>query len=277
VVGYPSKIFGNEKLALYIHEEHHLIPWQGSDQKRMMDRYDVRNLLDNEKHFVEQKRKSDADARPEDEIALDVERYRDLFAPPQEEEEDPKINEDDQEERKADPPGSYNNVGFQYEEDLQKKIDNKEEPYTPPFPVPPNITIPSETQHSIILKTAKFAAVQGTKGELILKLKQSNNSKFDFMSNNNALHPYYQFIKKKLPLIEALMELQVTESSDSKAVATSSSSSTSETKQTLNTKESKGEKDEEQKQKKSEKEDEKMQKARRLKKAKLVMQILGNE
>jgi hypothetical protein len=71
----------------------HLFPWREMEKSRLIDRYDVRNLLDDEKQFVftnAKKRKLKDPAN--DEKQYDAERFHDLFH--QSDDEDLSPNED---------------------------------------------------------------------------------------------------------------------------------------------------------------------------------------
>jgi hypothetical protein len=50
VVGYESKMFRDDETAAKVNEGKFLVPWMG-DKSLMIDRYDVRLLLDDRKAF----------------------------------------------------------------------------------------------------------------------------------------------------------------------------------------------------------------------------------
>eukprot|EP01116_Phalansterium_solitarium_P017527 TRINITY_DN4339_c0_g2_i4.p1 TRINITY_DN4339_c0_g2~~TRINITY_DN4339_c0_g2_i4.p1 ORF type:complete len:311 (-),score=103.94 TRINITY_DN4339_c0_g2_i4:172-1104(-) len=66
---------------------------------------------------------------------------------------------------------------------------------------------PDDTQHQIIWRTARFVADQGSQAEFMLKVKHSDNPKFDFLLDQSSLHPYYQFVKRRLKEILEWEEL----------------------------------------------------------------------
>lgn len=49
-------------------------------------------------------------------------------------------------------------------------------------------------EHTIIEKTAKFISTQGLQMEILLKAKQNNNPKFDFLNQTGKLYRYYRHI-----------------------------------------------------------------------------------
>ncbi len=54
IVGYESQLFRNDKLSASMEKGSHLIPWMGN-RDLLIDRYDVRALLDSEKLFDKDK------------------------------------------------------------------------------------------------------------------------------------------------------------------------------------------------------------------------------
>ena len=62
--------------------------------------------------------------------------------------------------------------------------------------LPKNMPLPKlETDHEIILRTAKFLANQNNQMEILLKAKQSGNEKFNFLNFGHVLNDYYKHIK----------------------------------------------------------------------------------
>lgn len=53
-------------------------------------------------------------------------------------------------------------------------------------------------EHAIIEKTAKFISAQGAQMEILIKTKQSRNSQFDFLMQNNRLYPYYKHVHNSI-------------------------------------------------------------------------------
>lgn len=56
IKGKACTTFPNNAVADHIREEKHLIPWNGEDMSRLIDRFDVRNLLSTSEAFVKPKR-----------------------------------------------------------------------------------------------------------------------------------------------------------------------------------------------------------------------------
>ena len=84
VVGYESKMFRDPETAAAVNEGKFLVPWMG-DKSLMIDRYDVRLLLDDRKEFKKVKEKGKGKTRSamskeeaEEEAQCDYERYYDL-------------------------------------------------------------------------------------------------------------------------------------------------------------------------------------------------------
>ncbi|XP_055388608.1 protein suppressor of white apricot isoform X2 [Condylostylus longicornis] len=108
-------------------------------------------------------------------------------------------------ERKA----TYGQVKFDYnsqpfmntsEENFdseQVKVEEPEKPYVQPrnLNIPYSVLLPETmNQHIIIEKTARFISGQGPQMEILIKAKQSNNPKFEFLTQSNKFNPYYKFI-----------------------------------------------------------------------------------
>lgn len=79
VVGYECKLFRDDDTAAAVNSGKFLVPWMG-DEGLMIDRYDVRALLDDRKLFKKSKAKQKLPTKEEleEEAALDYERYFDL-------------------------------------------------------------------------------------------------------------------------------------------------------------------------------------------------------
>lgn len=80
VVGYGSKLFRDDETSKAVNDGKFLVPWMG-DAKLMIDRYDVRALLDDRKLFKKLKNRAargSSKGELEEEAALDYERYYDL-------------------------------------------------------------------------------------------------------------------------------------------------------------------------------------------------------
>mmetsp|Transcript_21179 Transcript_21179/g.35016 ORF Transcript_21179/g.35016 Transcript_21179/m.35016 type:complete len:152 (-) Transcript_21179:2643-3098(-) len=78
VFGYSCRIFRDDETARMIDEEKHLIPWYGQSDL-LVDRFDVRGLLENRDLFKKRKIAYQPTAKEiEEEANLDQERYADI-------------------------------------------------------------------------------------------------------------------------------------------------------------------------------------------------------
>lgn len=81
IVGYESKLFRDNETAAAVNTGKFLVPWMG-DKSLMIDRYDVRLLLDDRKLFKKNKEKIRktvlSKEEAEEEAMCDYERYYDL-------------------------------------------------------------------------------------------------------------------------------------------------------------------------------------------------------
>ncbi|XP_029155742.1 splicing factor, suppressor of white-apricot homolog isoform X4 [Nylanderia fulva] len=111
-----------------------------------------------------------------------------------------------------DSESSYNQVGFNYNEDENNQKASGEDSQSPKqsedsqeedqaFVPPPELEIPEgmilpETQKlsAIITKTALFISQHGCQLEILIKTKQANNPQFAFLSIDEPLHQYYKFL-----------------------------------------------------------------------------------
>ncbi|XP_029680109.1 splicing factor, suppressor of white-apricot homolog isoform X2 [Formica exsecta] len=185
IVLYVYRYDGRGALAdLWIHEP----PPGGFDQ---------RTILTEEELKVEQ--------------LCDEERYRSLYNNDVEEsmyheEEIKRLHQ------ALDSESSYNQVGYNYNEDENNEKASGEDSQSPKqsegsqeedqaFVPPPELEIPEgmilpETQKlsAIITKTALFISQHGSQLEILIKTKQANNPQFAFLSIDEPLHQYYKFL-----------------------------------------------------------------------------------
>ncbi|XP_023241084.1 splicing factor, suppressor of white-apricot homolog [Centruroides sculpturatus] len=208
VFGYSCKLFRDDEKALYIDQGRHLIPWM-NDDSLMIDRYDVRGYL-HDLTLYEPKADSNPTAgfTPEEkriEQICDEERYLALRKDLTEEQ---MYHEEELKRLKAAlaSDGAYHEIGFTYEneaENTQSSTSSEEikEEADEQYVVPQGLTLPNGIQlpptmklHTIIEKTALFVAQHGGQMEIIIKMKQSSNPQFDFLSFDHALNPYYKHL-----------------------------------------------------------------------------------
>ncbi|GAB1861792.1 Protein suppressor of white apricot [Camponotus japonicus] len=215
VFGYSCKLFRDDDKAKMIDQGKHLIPWMG-DSALKIDRYDGRGALADLR--IHEPPPGGFDQRTiltEEELKVeqlcDEERYRSLYNNDAEEsmyheEEIKRLHQ------ALDSESSYNQVGYNYNEDENNQKASGEDSQSPKqsegsqeedqaFVPPPELEIPEgmilpETQKlsAIITKTALFISQHGSQLEILIKTKQANNPQFAFLSIDEPLHQYYKFV-----------------------------------------------------------------------------------
>ncbi|XP_072755114.1 splicing factor, suppressor of white-apricot homolog isoform X2 [Anoplolepis gracilipes] len=215
VFGYSCKLFRDDDKAKMIDQGKHLIPWMG-DSTLKIDRYDGRGALADLR--IHEPPPGGFDQRTiltEEELKVeqlcDEERYRSLYNNDAEEsmyheEEIKRLHQ------ALDSESSYNQVGYNYNEDENNQKASGEDSQSPKqsedsqeedqaFVPPPELEIPEgmilpETQKlsAIITKTALFISQHGSQLEILIKTKQANNPQFAFLSIDEPLHQYYKFL-----------------------------------------------------------------------------------
>ncbi|XP_070163396.1 splicing factor, suppressor of white-apricot homolog isoform X1 [Polyergus mexicanus] len=215
VFGYSCKLFRDDDKAKMIDQGKHLIPWMG-DSTLKIDRYDGRGALADLR--IHEPPPGGFDQRTiltEEELKVeqlcDEERYRSLYNNDVEEsmyheEEIKRLHQ------ALDSESSYNQVGYNYNEDESNQKASGEDSQSPKqsegsqeedqaFVPPPELEIPEgmilpETQKlsAIITKTALFISQHGSQLEILIKTKQANNPQFAFLSIDEPLHQYYKFL-----------------------------------------------------------------------------------
>ncbi|XP_024884611.1 splicing factor, suppressor of white-apricot homolog isoform X2 [Temnothorax curvispinosus] len=160
--------------------------------------FDQRTILTEEELKVEQ--------------LCDEERYRSLYNNDAEE----SMNHEEEIKRlhqALDSESSYNQVGYNYNEDENGHKASGEESQSPKqsegsqeedqaFVAPPELEpfpegmVLPETQklNAIIMKTALFISQHGSQLEILIKTKQANNPQFAFLSIDEPLHQYYKYV-----------------------------------------------------------------------------------
>ncbi|KAH8555465.1 alternative splicing regulator-domain-containing protein [Umbelopsis sp. PMI_123] len=213
VFGYEARIFIDDEAAKRMDAAKHLIPWQGNqDNPILVDRYDVRNLLDDLSDVKFTNKSLSTDSEDEEEL-LDVERYADLDSDEEElffmsdEDERDQYVEEKRKRRKME----QEQKTYQYSYDDQSKStianDVEEKPSEPEdpredihcsFQIPSDIEKPNtQKQVDIIEKTAKFIASSSTESshiEITIQAKQASNPLFAFLHKDNKLYKFYRHI-----------------------------------------------------------------------------------
>ncbi|ONK79192.1 uncharacterized protein A4U43_C01F3860 [Asparagus officinalis] len=191
IEGRHALLFDDDASAAFVDSRAALVPWTG-DESLLIDRYDVRHLLDRipprskKLRFVE-------DTGGVSQSELDRERFLDL----------PLNNEDEEttERSEATGSGSYQAVPFSYGNNGGLADPNSygqdHSSYHPPFSVPTSLISnlpPTEKLHQIMARTALFVSEHGGQSEIVLRVKQGNNPTFGFLMPDNQLHPYFRFL-----------------------------------------------------------------------------------
>ncbi|KAJ3298810.1 hypothetical protein HK104_010258 [Borealophlyctis nickersoniae] len=202
VYGYGSRIFRDDPTAASIDKEEMLIPWREQNEDPiLMDRYDVRNLLDNiDDQLGPTENETDAEEQQYDE-----ERYRDIDS---EEEalfdmsEDERLSyvEEKRKRRRMEQEGKV----FVY--NYPKSTDSKDSEVADSlpkreiklkYPAPDGVTPPRSTRIArIIEKTAQFINDSANpQMEIVIQAKQANNPDFSFLSTADPCHAYYKHVR----------------------------------------------------------------------------------
>ncbi|CAG8735931.1 7812_t:CDS:2, partial [Acaulospora morrowiae] len=209
VFGYEVKTFRDDEMSKKVDEGNLLISWRGETENRiLLDRYDVRNLLDDREQF--KKASYTMSRRNEDieqEKIIDEERWRDLDSESEDlfemsEEERDEYIEEKKEKRTTDENKGYN-YHYQYTEESQSYDETEESnnevksTYTPKYSVPVGMTTPLDNRvDEIIERTAKFLnASTDPQMEIVIQAKQASNPSFSFLNKEDPLYPYYKHVR----------------------------------------------------------------------------------
>ncbi|ORX96094.1 hypothetical protein K493DRAFT_337058 [Basidiobolus meristosporus CBS 931.73] len=199
VFGYTAKIVHDEATALDIESGNRLIQWRNDTKKNLLlDRYDVRNLLDEYERF-ENTSKSSAQTSPGSltkEKEWNARRYQDLDS---EEEALYDMSEDERntyiEEKKKRRKMQAAQKEYAYVYDGPKP-QQQVKPVDFKFQVPDGMILPSDKrQVEIIERTAKFLNTKEPKMEIIIQAKQSHNPDFCFLNKDDPLHAFYRHVR----------------------------------------------------------------------------------
>ncbi|KAJ0985797.1 hypothetical protein J5N97_004153 [Dioscorea zingiberensis] len=213
VVGRHTLLFDDDTTSAFVNSLEALVPWI-HDSSLLIDRYDVRHLLDRIPS-----RKLYPRAAPQDpsQSELDLERYLDL--PPDHQAgdggDDSHRNDASTEAKKGSEfaaHGAYQAVPLSYGDivlSVEPVISDSGiscSGFRPHFPLPDSLLTnlpPTEKLHQIISRTALFVSEHGGQSEIILRVKQGNNPTFGFLMPDHHLHPYYRFLVDHPELLKA--------------------------------------------------------------------------
>ncbi|KAF9186675.1 hypothetical protein BGZ51_001807 [Haplosporangium sp. Z 767] len=198
--GYECLLFRNDGLADAIEQGQMLITWQGQDPASedalWLDRYDARNLLDDERLFTYPREVHDQEFQLEA-TDLDAERYEDLDS---DEELLFDMDEDERKEHLArkweeNEQHEYKGVHYDYDKDSSERVN--ESAFQLHFEVPEGMAIPeNEKTLALIERTAKFVNTSSEPMmEIILQAKQATNPNFAFMSRRHRLFQFYKHVR----------------------------------------------------------------------------------
>ncbi|KAG0331714.1 hypothetical protein BG000_010652 [Podila horticola] len=199
--GYESFLFRNDGVAEAIEHGQLLITWQGQDPSDpgalWLDRYDARNLLDDQRYFSGPRDILDDNILQDPYVdEVDDERYVDLDS---DEELLFDMDEDEREEhlaRKRDSRETSQYKGIRYNYDPHQQ-ESQEPTFQLHFDVPEGMVVPdSKKILALIERTAKFVNNSSEPTmEIILQAKQATNANFAFMSRRHHLFQFYKHVR----------------------------------------------------------------------------------
>ncbi|GES78389.1 splicing factor, suppressor of white-apricot homolog isoform X1 [Rhizophagus clarus] len=209
VFGYEAKTFRDNEMSQKVNKGELLIPWRGeTENKILLDRYDVRNLLDERDQFKKvaytMTRKSDD---VEQEKLCDEERWADLDSEFEdlydlsEEERDSYIEEKRKRKKMLEEDRvysyDYSDENLPYEEEETVIVSKSKSNYAPKYSAPNGMITPSDNRiDEIIERTAKFInSSTDPQMEIVIQAKQSNNPSFSFLNKDDPLYPYYRHVR----------------------------------------------------------------------------------
>ncbi|KAF9907527.1 hypothetical protein EC991_010823 [Linnemannia zychae] len=198
--GYEALLFQADSMAEAIEQGQWLIPWQGEDPSSeytlWIDRYDVRNLLDDQRLFTGP-REIHHDKFLSDSSEFDEERFEDLDSDEEilfdmDEDERKDYLDRKQEQREG---SSYKGVHYDYDGNQDEQV--QEPTFYLHFDVPEGMAIPeNEKTLALIERTAKFVNSSSEPTmEIILQAKQATNPNFAFMSKRHHLFQFYKHVR----------------------------------------------------------------------------------
>ncbi|KAK9761856.1 hypothetical protein K7432_012917 [Basidiobolus ranarum] len=197
VFGYAADILHDEGIAKDIEAGNRLIQWRGDAQKNViLDRYDVRNLLDTYEKFENRTSIRASSSSTATEKELDAQRYLDLDS---EEEEVFDMSEDErntyieEKKKRRRMQAAKKEYAYLYE---QAEAPKPAKPLDFKFQVPDGMILPADKrQVEIIERTAKFLNSKEPKMEIIIQAKQANNPGFCFLNKDDPLYTFYRHVR----------------------------------------------------------------------------------
>ncbi|OAQ30391.1 hypothetical protein K457DRAFT_445483 [Linnemannia elongata AG-77] len=198
--GYEALLFKADSMAEAIEQGQWLITWQGEDPSSeyalWLDRYDVRNLLDDQRLYTGPREIHDNHFL-NDSDELNEERFEDLDSDEEllfdmDEDERKDYLDRKQEQREG---SSYKGVHYDYDGNQEDQV--LEPTFHLHFDVPEGMAVPeNEKTLALIERTAKFVnSSSESTMEIILQAKQAANPNFAFMSKRHHLFQFYKHIR----------------------------------------------------------------------------------
>ncbi|KAK5816603.1 hypothetical protein F5H01DRAFT_412698 [Linnemannia elongata] len=198
--GYEALLFQADSMAAAIEQGQWLITWQGEDPSSeyalWLDRYDVRNLLDDQRLYTGPREIHDNHFL-NDSDELNEERFEDLDSDEEllfdmDEDERKDYLDRKQEQREG---SSYRGVHYDYDGNQEDQV--LEPTFHLHFDVPEGMAVPeNEKTLALIERTAKFVnSSSESTMEIILQAKQAANPNFAFMSKRHHLFQFYKHIR----------------------------------------------------------------------------------
>ena len=189
VRGVSLTLTKDDRAAYNIEQGFHLVLWNDDVERDLwLDRYDARTLLSSYEEF---KKFSEYNLYAMDwDEDLMYERYQDLLD----------ANEDDLDPRKQEEINAINDskskIAWTYADstnELSHEVMDDDNFSVPSYVNLPEGVLPpkSRKHYNIIMHTVKSTR-QSAQLEILIKLKQTNNPIFDFLTNESELHPFYE-------------------------------------------------------------------------------------
>ena len=189
VFGYECKLFRDDEKALSIDRGDHLIPWMGKED-HPIDRYDARaalhDLQGHEQHFDDPQQFLSSEERAL-ELACDEERYCDMDTTGQ------SSSSSSSSSAAGECSRGGNEVALDYDNVPQARKNEDEMAAAAQRQEMPSL----KTLANCIEKTAEFIVSQGPQMEILMRAKEANNLKFQFLNPDNPYHPIYKQVLEK--------------------------------------------------------------------------------
>ncbi|KAI7848419.1 alternative splicing regulator-domain-containing protein [Circinella umbellata] len=202
IFGYEARIFNDKDVAIKVERGHYLIPWQSSDTRYMMDRYDVRHMMEDlEKELSQYDSKQQHINKDED--LCNQERYEDLDSEEEmlfdmsEDERDEHVEEKKREREKKEQEAAFH--VFDYDGKIKEEKDRSaiQQEIASEYKAPDDMVVPTtREQASIISDTAQSASasVNPSLFEIKTHARQANNPLYAFLSKRHELYPFYKHL-----------------------------------------------------------------------------------